>query len=400
MKFFLTDLGVVCALGTSREEILERALAGDTSGVRGGVPAAVDGKNYPYGRVPDAALPPIADARENLRCNRLLLAALAQIRDSVARLQRAFPPERLGIVLGVSNTGVDEAQTLVLRHLAGESWPAEFSLSMLELGAAAEFLQKTLGFRGPALAVSTACSSSAKAFGNARLLLENDVCDAVLVGGSDGFCRFAAQGFHALQSLDERNSLPMSRNRAGINLGEGAALFVLEKSPAENSAEAAKRVPAIELLGIGESSDAYHLTAPHPEGAGAQLAMRAALADADLRPDEIDFINLHGTGTPQNDAAESRAVFEIFGAGTPCASTKPLTGHALGASGALEAALSWLMIRRGDTLIPHVFDGERDAALPPIRLARHGERVPVRRILSNSFAFGGSNACVILGTRD
>lgn len=398
MKFFLTDLGIVCALGISHEEILARALAGDTSGVHAdGVPAAVEGKNYPFGRVPDAALPPIADASENLRCNRLMLAALAQIRNSVARLKRTFPPERLGIVLGVSNTGVDEAQTLVHRRLAGERWPDEFSLSMLELGSTAIFLQKTLGFRGPALAVSTACSSGAKAFGNARLLLENEVCDAVVVGGSDGFCRFAAQGFHALQSLDEHISRPMSRNRAGINLGEGAALFVLEKSPAGT---AEKRAPAIELLGLGESSDAYHLTAPHPQGAGAQIAMRAALADAHLQPGDIDFINLHGTGTLQNDAAESRAVFEIFGAATPCASTKPLTGHALGASGAIEAALSWLMIRRGDTLIPHVFDGERDATLPQIRLARRGERVPVRRILSNSFAFGGSNACVVLGTRD
>lgn len=409
MKFFLSDLGVVCALGTSREEIFAHALAGDTSGVRADVPApCVEGRHFPFGAVPDEALPRIASVHENLRCNRLSLAALAQIRGSVERLKTAFPPERLGVVLGVSNTGVDEAQNGVFRWLEDGARPKEFDFSMLELNAPAIFLKKTLGFSGPALSISTACSSSVKAFASARLLLENDVCDAVLVGGTDAFCRFAANGFNALQSLDENLTTPLSRNRAGINLGEGAALFILEKFPPRDDgnddgaarAGTTAAAPKIALLGIGESSDAFHLTAPHPQGAGAKTAMRAALDDANLRPYDIDFINLHGTGTPQNDIAESRAVFELFGAGTPCASTKPLTGHALGASGALAAALSWLMIRRGNTLIPHVFDGARDAGLAPIRLAQRDERAPVRRVLINSFAFGGSNACVILGVAE
>lgn len=389
MNFTLSDLGMVCALGNSPDEILTRALAGDTSGMRS-APEAVPGKNFLFGRV-SAELPKIDDPADDTRSNRLALAALEQISDGVKRLLDAFPPERIGIVLGASNTGINEAQTFVHAWLAAGKKPAAFDFSMLELGTPAEFLKRAAGTRGPAFVISTACSSSAKAFASARALLREEICDAVIVGGTDGFCRFAMCGFDALQSLtSEGLSLPMSRNRAGITLGEGAALFIMRKSPDQER--------GIALLGIGETSDAHHLTAPHPEGAGAKAAMRAALEDAKLAPDEIDFINLHGTGTLQNDAAESRAVFEIFGGNAPCASTKQLTGHLLGASGAIEAGLSWLQLKRGNGLIPHVFDGMRDETLPPIRLAARGEtEVPVRRILSNSFAFGGSNASIILG---
>lgn len=388
MKFTLSAPGFVCALGNTPSEISARAFAGDASGL---VPApdAVPGKSFRFGRVP-GELPMPSDAADALRCNRLLLAALSQMDETLARLRATFPPDRIGIVLGASNTGVDEAQTFVHAWLATGEKPAEFDLGMLELGTPALFLKKITGFRGPAFVISTACSSAAKAFASARRLLREDVVDAVLVGGADGFCRFAMNGFYALQSLTEKSPNPMSRNRDGIVLGEGAAIFVMEKKERAERGE-------ILLSGVGETSDAYHLTAPHPEGVGAKAAMLAALADAGLAPEQIDFINLHGTGTLQNDAAESRAVFEIFGGNTPCASTKSLTGHALGAGGAIEAALSWLMLHRGNGLIPHVFDGERDESLPPIRLASRADiDVPVQRILSNSFAFGGSNAAVIL----
>ncbi|MGN0860812.1 MAG: beta-ketoacyl-ACP synthase [Candidatus Spyradosoma sp.] len=389
MNFTLSDPGFVCALGVEPNEILTRALAGDTSGMIR-VPDAVSGRNFLFGRVP-GELPGTEDSDDDFRCNRLLLAALAQMRTELERLRAALPPERVGIVLGASNTGVDEAQTCVHAWLETGERPAAFRFEMLELGTPALFLRKVTGFRGPAFVISTACSSGAKAFAAARRLLLEDVCDAVIVGGADGFCRFAINGFHALQSLSENAPNPMSRNRDGIALGEGAALFVMEKKERAEPGE-------IALLGVGETSDAHHLTAPHPEGAGAKAAMLAALADAGLAPEQIDFINLHGTGTPQNDAAESRAVHEVFGGNVPCASTKPLTGHALGASGAIEAALSWLMLRRGRGLIPHVFDGERDDALPRIRLATRADAdVPLRRVLSSSFAFGGSNAAVILG---
>lgn len=385
MNFALTDLALLCALGSSHTEISENALRGVAPGMRR-IAETVPGKNFFFGSLV-RDLPEAETAEENLRCNRILLALVQQLAPSLQRLRERYRPERVGIVLGTSNTGVEEAQRAVNVWLETQACPPEFSLSALELGTPAVFLKKITGFGGPAFSVSTACSSGTKAFASARNLLKNGVCDAVIVGGVDSLCRFAMNGFFALQALDENRALPMSRNRAGINLGEGGALFVMERGNA-----------GIGVLGVGESSDAYHLTAPHPEGLGAKAAMAAALADANLSAADIDYINLHGTGTLHNDAMESRAVYEIFGGNVLCSSSKPLTGHALGSSGAIEAGLAWLLLKRCCGVIPHVFDGERDETLAPIRLASATDAaVPVRKILSNSFAFGGSNASVILG---
>ena len=378
MKPVLTALGIECALG-SGAAVLPRALQGDTSGMTPAAGVFAD-KAPPFGFV-STPLPPA----DGLRCNQLLSAAYAQIKDAVERAKATYGADRIGVVIGTSNTGVEESQGYIHEWLTTGVMPAGFRFEMLELGTSALFLKKLADVDGPAWAVSTACSSSAKALVSARRLLEMDLCDAVLTGGADSFCRFALHGFDALQSLDERLSRPMSAGRAGINLGEGAALFLMERTG-----------KGPRLLGAGESSDAYHLTAPDPEGNGAKAAMTAALADAGLSPENIDFINLHGTGTGHNDAMESRAVFDVFADRVASASTKPLTGHTLGASGAIEAGLSWLMLCRGHGLIPHVPADDRDATLAPIRLSK-GEDIPVHRILSNSFAFGGSNAALILG---
>ena len=262
--------------------------------------------------------------------------------------------------------------------------PTEFDFEQIRLGTPAEYLQEKVKFEGPAYVVSTACSSSSKVFYSARALIENDICDAVLVGGVDSLCRFAMNGFYALDALSLQHTNPMSKNREGINLGEGVALFVMEKDK-----------NGIYLAGIGESSDAYHLTSPDPSGAGAIKSMQKALEDAALNACDIDYINLHGTGTLHNDSMETLAVSNLFGKQTLCASTKPLTGHTLGAAGALELALSWLMLKE-NRIIPHVYDGDYDDTLPDIRLASGKENKVIKTILSNSFAFGGSNASVIL----
>jgi 3-oxoacyl-[acyl-carrier-protein] synthase I len=187
--------------------------------------------------------------------------------------------------------------------------------------------------------------------------------------------------------VDAARCRPMSATRAGINIGAGAALFVLSREPS-----------AMRLSGYGESSDAHHISAPEPGGRGALAAMREALARAGLQPADIGYLNLHGTATPQNDAMESRAVAELFGLALPCSSTKPLTGHALGAAGAIEAAIAWLTVAGDGRLPVHHFDGQRDAELPPIALVAPGQRLAVapRHVMSNSFAFGGNNATVIL----
>jgi len=252
----------------------------------------------------------------------------------------------------------------------------------------AVFLARYLGLRGPAYTVSTACTSSAKAFASARGLLRHDLCDAVLVGGVDSLCRLTINGFTALESTTTALSNPMSRNRCGINIGEGAALFLLTRDEA-----------AVELLGIGESSDAHHISAPHPAGSGAEAAMRAALADAGLPASAVDYLNLHATATPRNDEMESRAVARVFPQGVAASGTKPLTGHTLGAAGATELAFCWLALRDG-RLPPHLWDGVVDPELPRLDLIggeRHFARTRGRVCMSNSFAFGGSNASLLIG---
>jgi len=386
MKFVLSEMLAICAAGTSPDEIFANVIAGKTNGL---VPCENAAGTF-FGEV-KAELPEIQLPLLSTRCHQLLAFAANRMRSGITRLRERYVAERVGIVLGGSNTGTEEALEALRTWLSTGTRPENFSLGFLEEGSPSEFLRDFLGFRGPAYSVSTACSASAKAFVSAKNLLEKEICDAVIVGGADSFCRLALEGFRSLQVLSKKKTNPMSANRDGITLGEGAALFVMERMD-DDSARG-----KIALLGAGESSDAYHLTAPEPNGNGAKTAMRSALRDAKLSPSDIDFVCLHGTGTPQNDAMESHAVFEIFGEKTPCAATKAFTGHALGAAGALVAALSWLAIARGNALIPHVFDGVRDASFPPIRLAKIGESGNVRNVACNLFAFGGSNATLILG---
>lgn len=374
MKITLSHLGFVCALGSSVDEIYNNLKNATYPNLKTRV---VDGKKVPFGAAP-------VQNKKQMRCYDLIDCALEQIKESLNRVKKQYSPNRLGVVLGSSNTGIHEAQQQINEWIEKGVCPKEFSFDEIELGSPAIYLKKVAGFMGPAYTISTACSSSAKAFSSARNLIKEGVCDAVLVGGVDAICDFALNGFYALEALSDNISNPFSKNRQGINLGEGAALFIMEKDK-----------EGIELLGVGETSDGYHLTHPDPTGRGALMAMQKALDDAKISADKIDYINLHGTGTIANDDMESKAVYELFGSNTMCASTKSLTGHALGASGAIEAALCWLMIKH-NFIIPHNYDGVFDDALPKITLATPNIKKDVHTILSNSFAFGGSNASIIL----
>ena len=327
----------------------------------------VPGRTILFGRVPEVAprapLPRVAEPEFDMRANRLLLLAAENMRAELEAFVARHGADRVAVVLGASNTGIDEAQRCVDRWLDEGAKPAEMFFSQIELGTPADYLRRLLGVKGPAYVVSTACSSSAKAFASARRLIAAGVVDAAVVGGVDGRCRFAMNGFHALGALSQGLCRPLAPDRDGINLGEGVALFTMEKA-------ATGAALPIRLAGVGESSDAYHATAPDPEGRGAEAAMRAALAEAGLSPSDVGYLNLHGTGTQANDAMEMKAVRRVFGEGfSAYESTKPLTGHCLGAAGAVEAAICWLKLRAGDV---------------------------TGAALSNSFAFGGSNACVAL----
>jgi 3-oxoacyl-[acyl-carrier-protein] synthase-1 len=252
-------------------------------------------------------------------------------------------------------------------------------------------LATELGLAGPAYVHSSACASSAKAIASAARLIRMGACDAVLTGGVDSFCAFTVAGFAALESVSETRCNPLSVHRNGINIGEGAALFLMSREPA-----------TVALRGWGESSDGHHISAPDPAGGGARQAIEQALSRAGIGPTQIDYVNLHGTATVQNDAMESRVIHSLFGSAVPVSSTKPFTGHALGAAGAIEAGLCWLAMQddnSGGKLPPHLWDGVRDPALPALNVVDSGSCLgrPLRWALSNSFAFGGANAALVLG---
>jgi 3-oxoacyl-[acyl-carrier-protein] synthase-1 len=326
------------------------------------------------------------------RNNQLALAALQEIEDDVKTIISRVGRRRVAVVMGTSTSGIAEGENALARRIADGAWPKDFRYTRQEIGSLGRFVAEYLKLEGPAYTIATACSSSAKVFASAQRLIEAGLCDAAVVGGADTLCRMTLNGFDSLDALSKDYCNPFSRNRDGINIGEGAAMFLMTTEES-----------AVSLLGVGESSDAYHVSAPHPEGDGAALAMNRALEAANLKPGDIDYINLHGTATELNDVMEGRAVSRVFGDRTPCSSTKSMTGHMLGAAGANEAAFLWLTLNpefATGMAPPHLWDGETDPGIPPLNLVPIGFRIASGdrvAALSNSFAFGGSNAAVVLG---
>ena len=395
MTAYLNALGLICALGNDREEVAHRLFAGDASGMRsesGWVPERV----LPVGAV-KSGLPPIPAhlASHSSRNNQLLLAAALQIEGEIRQAIESHGPERIGVILGTSTSGIDEASASIAAWLRDRQFPASYDYQQQELSAPANFLAEWLQLSGPAYVISTACTSSARALLSARRALDQGLCDAVLCGGVDSLCKLTLNGFSALEAMSAQRCNPFSRNRDGINIGEAAVLFLMTR---ESNGE-----HAIALLGAGASCDAHHISAPEPTGRGARQAMQQALDNAGLKAQDIDYLNLHGTATPLNDAMESLAVNAIFPEGVPCSSTKPLTGHTLGAAGALEAAFCWLSLAPENSehaVPPQLWDGEADPQLPALRWTAPGARLALsnrRCLMSNSFAFGGNNISLIIG---
>jgi len=380
-------VGIANALGSGGEAVGRGLLAGDTSGMRleeGWLP----GGAARVGRV-SANLPPMPAEHAQFDCrnNRLLLLALEQIGGALSAALERSAPERIGVVLGTSTAGIAEGEAAMAALVREGRFPQGFQYRQQELGRGAQFLARFLRLTGPAYVVSTACTSSVKAIAAACRLIRAGVCDAVLTGGADTLCGLTVNGFAALESTALDLCNPLSRNRRGINLGEGVALMLVSREPA-----------TVEILGCGESSDAHHISAPDPSGRGAETAMRAALAEAGLAAEAVDYLNLHATATPKNDHMEAHAVHRVFPRGVACSGTKPLTGHTLGAAGATEVAFCWLALQGDGRLPPHVWDGEADPELPALELVGRGARLAPgsgRLVMSNSFAFGGSNASLI-----
>lgn len=335
-----------------------------------------------------------ADLKDfDCRNNRLAQLALEQdgfVENVQAAVQR-YGKKRVGVFLGSSTSGILSSERAYReRDPVSGALPVDHSYRHTHnMFSVADFVRQYVDSQGPASVVSTACSSSAKVFGIAQRMIQCGFVDAAVVGGVDSLCLTTLYGFNSLQLLSRKQCTPFGAGRDGISIGEGAAFVLLERADRARTGD-------ILLSGIGESSDAYHMSAPHPEGLGARMAMQAALDMGGLSSEAVDYINLHGTATPSNDAAEDKGVIALFGSNTPCSSTKGHTGHTLGAAGGVEAVVCMLALREG-FLPGGVGTSAQDPNLHCNYLLENRDQ-PIAHALSNSFGFGGSN-CSLLFSR-
>lgn len=394
MRSFITAYAAMNALGNNLDEIWVNWQQGVAPGMQK-TQAYRPGAACYLGQV-TADLPELEEKFSLYRCrnNRLLQACAEQLQAHINRLKQQYGKSRIAVVLGTSTSGIENSEDGIKAWLTTGERPDWYHYKQQYMGAAAEFLRQYLELEGPGFVVSTACTSSANAFASAQRLLQLNLCDAVIVGGVDTLCQMTVQGFTALASVSDELCQPFSKNRCGINIGEAAALLVLEKQPMDQN--------SLELYSVGCSSDAHHMSAPDPSAAGAIRSIQQALDNSPWQASDIDYINLHGTATPLNDAMESKAVAHIFGQDVHCSSTKSLIGHTLGAAAASEAVFCCLLLQRSQGLIPkQVWDGELDPEIAAITIA-DGQK-PLDKLqlcLSNSFAFGGSNVSVLLGLQN
>lgn len=388
---YLQAMGSVSALGLDPAAVRTALFATRYPATLTETDAYSGGRTLALGCLPDSL--PLATLHRaapyyQSRNNALALTALAQIRSQTEQAVASHGPTRVAVVLGTSTSGVGEGQEAALRLQQTADFPQGFDYAVQEVGNVAEFLATELGISGPAYVISTACSSGAKALATGARMIQAGLVDAVVAGGVDALCSFTVAGFSALESVSTARNNPSSANRRGINIGEGAAVFLMGKQPGP-----------VRLAGWGESQDAHHMSAPDPQAHGAMAAMTQALQRAAVSPGMIDYVNLHGTATPHNDAMEHLAVHTVLGDDVWASSTKPLTGHALAAAGAIEAAIAWHVLRDNEAgrLPAHWWDGETDHSLAALKLVAPGTTIgrPVRYVMSNSFAFGGSNVSLV-----
>jgi len=389
----ITASSIVSAVGLGRAA----SLAALRDGRSGLTPCRFDTVELPtlIGKV-DAADQDELGPGARIACRNNRLAALALAEDgfeaAVATARERYGPDRVAVILGTSTSGIFETELAYReRDAASGELPRWFDYAGTQnTYSVAAFVAGRLGVRGPSAVISCACASTAKTFASAARLIAAGLCDAAVVGGADSLCLTTLYGFRSLMLTAETPCRPFDARRSGISIGEAAGFVLLERPDAKEASAASAL-----LLGVGESNDAYHMSAPHPEGMGARLAMERALAAARLRPQDIDYVNLHGTATDVGDAAEDCAVADLFGRDTPCSSTKGQTGHALGAAGIVEVLFTAIALEQG--FVP---GGAHTIEPDPMFRSRYVSKTraaPIRRAMSNSFGFGGSNCSVVLG---
>jgi len=396
MKPVITAMTTLSAAGAGNAALFE-ALRNGATGLR---PNNFDGADLDtwIGRVAEVENQPVSGALAAYDCRNHRLSAMCLEIDgfsqSVEKAIRRYGADRIAAIIGTSTSGIGACeQAHTERNRETGALPAGFPfLTTHALYSTTEFIALRFGLSGPAYTISTACSSSVKVFASAMRLMQTGLADAALVGGVDSLCLTTLYGFNSLELISKQPCKPFSADRDGISIGEAAGFMLLER------ADKAEDHIGIKVSGYGESSDAWHMSSPHPEGRGAAAAMHAALDMAQLQPQSIDYINLHGTATPANDAMEATAVSGVFGTDVPGSSTKGWTGHTLGAAGITEAVVSALVIQHG--FAPANLNlMDKDTKVSAHILDKPLE-TDINAVLTNSFGFGGSNACLILEAAD
>lgn len=378
------------ALGNGNRAALEALQTGQTGLTANDFPNC-DLQTY-IGRVTGLEQVHLPEALAEFDCrnNRLTCLGLQQdgFSDSVQQARARYGSQRIGVFLGTSTSGIQQTE-LAYTNMEEEQLAKDFNITKTHnVFSLADFTQQYFALNGSAHVVSTACSSSARVFASAYRHMLAGFCDAAIVGGADSLCLTTLYGFNSLQLVSPDLCQPWDTQRKGINIGEAAGFALLEWD--DNSDP-----NAIQLLGYGESSDAYHMSTPHPQGRGAAQAMQAALDKADLSADRVDYINLHGTSTQSNDSSEDRAVMTVFGEQTPCSSTKGWTGHTLGAAGITEVIFGCLAIQHG--FMPANLNLVQKDPQTHANILTENRCTEVNRFISNSFGFGGSNCSLLIG---
>ncbi len=380
----ITASTVCCALGDTRAQLLDALLAG-RSGLR--APSMALPFQTAVGEIAGDFEPLPSDLHAwDTRQTRLAAHLLRDLTPDLARVRARWGDKRIGLFIGTSTAGILHSEAAHAAWLETGKLPVDYDFAKQHAyDGVLTVLRHLTGIAGPGYVVSTACSSSAKVLAAAKRLIEADIIDAAVVGGIDTLCQTTLRGFHGLGVLSQTPCRPFGAGRDGISIGEGGALLLVER---QGDARAL-------LLSVGESSDAHHVSAPHPEGIGAELAMQFALDLAGLQPDAVGHINAHGTATPLNDAAEGAAISRLFGSDVPVISTKGYVGHLLGAAGAIEAVIGMLVLEEG--FIPASLGVTPQDPEIAIHVPAQLLRQRCTTVLSNSFAFGGNNTCVALG---
>lgn len=385
---YIHEFSLMNALGNTNSEILSNLKSGIAPGMKKEKGWLVSGEPAYFGKVDDNGLNhfPEKFLPHQSRNNQLLLTCFNHHETAFRALLSGYSPARVGVILGTSTSGSREAESYVRASLFGRELP--FHGYSQELGDPSRFLSLYLGLTGPAFTISTACTSSTRSFISADRLINSGVIDAAIVGGVDTLSKMPINGFDSLEAMSHGLCRPFSKDRDGITIGEGVGLFFVS----------GKKAP-IALLGFGESSDGYHMTSPIPTGEGAIAAMKQALDHAKLQPQEMAYLNLHGTGTVLNDQMECLAVSKVFGTAVACTSTKNLTGHTLGAAGATEAGILSLLLGAETASIPgQGLDEDRyDNKVLDMGLILQTRNLTKGPMMTNNFAFGGNNVSLIFG---